>query len=297
MTSQQIAIFLSLAENLNFTQTAKEYYTTQPTVSRQISLLEEELGFPLFIRNKKEVRLTFQGTVMKEKFKEAQEAVKDGIRQVRRMQSGENLQLRIGSLEGMDPDLFVAPGAACFNRQYPSVRVSVERRSFGELRRKLDRGDLDLIFTLDFETKYLNDILYEEYYPLHAGILMSEDHPLASIEDLKARDFSGQTFILPEEYDSPGRTEELREILRRSGIVCGDIIYVPNEESILLNIRSAKGVGLLDSSWREVRDARYRFFELDPETARLTAVCVWKKDNSNPAVSMYVDMLRQKIKH
>ena len=60
MTTQQIEMFLSLANHLNFTKTAKEFFTTQPTVSRQISLLEEEMGFPLFVRNRKEVRLTYQ---------------------------------------------------------------------------------------------------------------------------------------------------------------------------------------------------------------------------------------------
>ena len=82
MTTQQIELFLSLANHLNFTKTAKEFFTTQPTVSRQISLLEEEMGFPLFVRSKKEVRLTYQGAIMVQKCREALEAIQSGIREV-----------------------------------------------------------------------------------------------------------------------------------------------------------------------------------------------------------------------
>ena len=53
MTSKQIECFLSVSESLNFTQSSKKLYSSQSTVSRQISLLEEELGFDLFVRGNK----------------------------------------------------------------------------------------------------------------------------------------------------------------------------------------------------------------------------------------------------
>ncbi len=294
MTTQQIEMFLSLAEHLNFTKTAKEYFTTQPTVSRQISLLEEEFGFPLFVRSKKEVRLTYQGAIMVKKCREALETIRNGIREVTDIAQNPDMELKIGSLEGMDLDLFVSPTAAYFNKQYPNVKISIERRSFGELRNKLEKGNLDLIFTLSFETRYLKNVVYDEYYPVQPGILMPGDHPLAGKADLQPGDFSGETFILPEASDSPGRTEELQKILEKLGICWGRILYVPNQESILLNIRSGKGMALLDNSWREVYDDRYYFFPLSQEEAPLSVVCAWKRDNLNPAVALYTNMLKEK---
>ena len=191
MTTQQIELFLSLANHLNFTKTAKEFFTTQPTVSRQISLLEEEMGFPLFVRSKKEVRLTYQGAIMVQKCREALEAIQSGIREVMNLNLNGDMDLKIGSLEGMDLDIFVAPTAAYFNKRYPNVTISIERRSFGELRDRLDNGLLDLIFTLSFETRYLRDIVYDQYYPVQAGILMSAGHPLAGKQHLQPEDFCG----------------------------------------------------------------------------------------------------------
>lgn len=294
MTTQQIELFLSLANHLNFTKTAKEFFTTQPTVSRQISLLEEEMGFPLFVRSKKEVRLTYQGAIMVQKCREALEAIQSGIREVMNLNLNGDMDLKIGSLEGMDLDIFVAPTAAYFNKRYPNVTISIERRSFGELRDRLDNGLLDLIFTLSFETRYLRDIVYDQYYPVQAGILMSAGHPLAGKQHLQPEDFCGETFILPDDSDSPGRTEELQNILAKAGIRCGRILYVPNQESILLNIRSGKGMALLDNSLREAYDERYCFFPLSREIAPLSVVCAWKRGNLNPAVALYTTMLKER---
>jgi DNA-binding transcriptional LysR family regulator len=48
MTDYQIDYFLSAAKHRNFTRAAEEHFTSQPTVSRQVALLEEELGVTLF---------------------------------------------------------------------------------------------------------------------------------------------------------------------------------------------------------------------------------------------------------
>ncbi len=292
ITSQQIELFLSLAKHLNFTKTAKEYYTTQPTVSRQISLLEEAWGFPLFVRSKKEVRLTPEGAVMLTKCRAAMDAVSEGLQEVLSIRQDADLSIRIGCLEGMDLDVFVAPTAAYFSRRYPNVNIAIERRSFGELREKLEHEKLDLIFTLDFELKYMKHILYDRYYPVQAGFLLPGHHRLAAREQLRPEDLSGENFILPDGAESPGRTDELLTILKKMGIRCGKILYVPNQESMLLNVRTGKGIALLDNSLREVYDGdRYRFLEIPRELAPLYVVCVWKKENLNPAVALYTNTL------
>ncbi len=61
MTTQQLEYFIKLAQDLNYTSVANFFYITQPTLSRQIMNLEEELGFPLFIREKNTIRLTPEG--------------------------------------------------------------------------------------------------------------------------------------------------------------------------------------------------------------------------------------------
>lgn len=69
MNQFQIEIFLALAENNSFSQTAELLHTTQPTVSRQIKSLEEELGTCLFQRTRRRVQITKSGKAYCKLFK------------------------------------------------------------------------------------------------------------------------------------------------------------------------------------------------------------------------------------
>lgn len=61
MTTQQIKYFLVLAEELHFWNTAEKVFISQSSLTRQIQALEDELGFSLFERNKRNVKLTDAG--------------------------------------------------------------------------------------------------------------------------------------------------------------------------------------------------------------------------------------------
>lgn len=64
LTETNLRCFLSLAVTLNFTRTAKELYMSQQAVSQHISRLEEDLGFPLFVRTRRSVSMTKGGRQM-----------------------------------------------------------------------------------------------------------------------------------------------------------------------------------------------------------------------------------------
>ena len=70
MTDFQVRCFLTVASRLNFSEAAKTLFVSQSNASRQISLLEEELGFALFNRSTKIVKLTPAGHIVYEKLQE-----------------------------------------------------------------------------------------------------------------------------------------------------------------------------------------------------------------------------------
>ena len=61
---QQIHYFLTVAKTLNFTEASKTLYISQPALSKQINVLEEELGFSVLKRNKRNVILTPEGELL-----------------------------------------------------------------------------------------------------------------------------------------------------------------------------------------------------------------------------------------
>ena len=71
MTLQQLKYFITVAEIKNITYAAQRLYTSQPTISRQIQMLEAELGYSLFNRRGKPLKLTEPGKILYEGMKEA----------------------------------------------------------------------------------------------------------------------------------------------------------------------------------------------------------------------------------
>ena len=84
MTDTQIKIFMELTKSLSFSKTAETFFTTQPTISRQIRMLEEEWDLRLFDRNKRQVKITKAGKVMAEFFGDHDEGLKKALQKARR---------------------------------------------------------------------------------------------------------------------------------------------------------------------------------------------------------------------
>ena len=84
MTDMQIKMFMELTRTLSFSKTAETFYTTQPTISRQIRMLEEEWGIRLFDRNKRQVKLTKAGKVMADFFAEHEDCLKKALQKAKR---------------------------------------------------------------------------------------------------------------------------------------------------------------------------------------------------------------------
>ena len=71
MTLLQLQYFIAVVETGNFTHAARQVYTSQPTISRQVQMLEDDLGHSLFNLNSKPLRLTDPGQILYEGLKDA----------------------------------------------------------------------------------------------------------------------------------------------------------------------------------------------------------------------------------
>ena len=295
MNSQQIEYFLSAVRHLNFTRAADEHCTSQPTISRQIALLEEELGFELFKRDKGGLRLTVGGAIMAQEFSKSNQIIRDAIERVELVSDGLEGEISIGYFTGMNTDRYVYPPTLDFMGEYPSIKVTMESMSFSGIRKNLESGEFDIIFTLSFELPAIQDVMHIECYPVSAIIAMSSSHPLAGKENLTEQDFSGQTFLLPTPEESRPINSVVQESLRQIGITNVNMRNMNSIESMLIGIRSGAGVSLVDSSIDLFFDNRYRCFRLSigHDFNVAVIVAVWKKNNLNPVIPIYLERLKE----
>ena len=103
MTSLQILYFLTAADCMSFSQTSEKLYVSQPAVSRQIKLLEHELGCQLFDRSRKNsIRLTPAGIVFQDAFSQIQTIYSRAAESVQSLSSHCPIQLKVGVGSGWD---------------------------------------------------------------------------------------------------------------------------------------------------------------------------------------------------
>ena len=127
MTTQQMEYFLALAQKLSFSAVAERFFISQPTLSRQISSMESELGAQLFIRKNNTVYLTQAGERLYAGLKDIYGSYQELTRQVEDLGRSRAGTLHIGVAEEqqISPELLLAIRA--LHAQRPNVEITIRR--------------------------------------------------------------------------------------------------------------------------------------------------------------------------
>jgi len=197
MEMQQARYFVALCETLNFTRAAEKCNVTQPSLTRAIKLLEDELGGPLFNRERNQTHLTELGRLMESHLREVIEQAQTARARAQGFFALRNARLKLGVARGvsfhvLDDTLrrFVA------NHRDTEIELHDDRAT--DLREALRRGDFELVL-LPQRSLDLDDL---HYYPV------GEDRLFA---------------ILPERHELSAAQDEIPlQSLAEQPLVCGD---------------------------------------------------------------------------
>lgn len=149
MQLRQLQYFVAVAEQLNFHKAAEELYVTQPLLSKQIAELEHEIGYPLFIRNTRMVRLTPAGEAL---LKESDNLIRQFfmvIKSVRNVAAGGDVSgvIKIGYEDSFDR-LILAKALSRMKEKYPYVEFNLQHYSFSRITKALNDNTIDIGFIL-----------------------------------------------------------------------------------------------------------------------------------------------------
>ncbi|GHJ46810.1 LysR family transcriptional regulator [Catellatospora sp. TT07R-123] len=140
---QQLKYFVAVAETRHFTQAAEQAGVTQPSLSKQIHVLETELGAPLFTRSRGNITLTPAGEALLPRARRILADVETARLEVQELIGVRRGRLRLGATPSLCTSL-VAPVLRRYQEGYPGVRLLLEEGGSQDLVGKLARGGLDL---------------------------------------------------------------------------------------------------------------------------------------------------------
>lgn len=186
MELRVLRYFVAVAREESITGAAESLHVTQPTLSRQLMELEEELGKKLFIRGSRKLTLTDEGVLLRKRAEEIIELVEKTETEIITSDEIINGDIYIGGGE-TDAMRIIAQTAKKLQKEYPNIRYHIFSGNADDVTERLDKGLLD--FGILIEPA---DIGKYEYIKLPAtdiwGLLMRKDSPLALCDTIKPED-------------------------------------------------------------------------------------------------------------
>lgn len=292
MTSFQIKCFLTVAEYLSFTEAANHLFVAQSSLSRNVSNLEEELGLQLFVRTKKYVRLTPAGAILFDEFAKLEKQTDDAIDRARKAQANLEGLLRIGIIENQRSEHFLPQSISSLRKNLPNLKIDLLRGNFKELREALSKNEIDVSVTVDFDIEeYLDqNVIYQPFLISKGRCVISKYHPLADQEVIQIADLKTEPLIAISPDVSKGGCQHVLELCKMHGFTPPQIHYANSVENLILMVESGLGYSVLDENSAIMASSAVRSIPINDQ-GPLSLVAIWHKNNLNPAVPLFVNML------
>lgn len=281
--------FLMVAREENITKAAQLLHVTQPTLSRQIAQLEEELGVTLFTRSNHNINLTEDGMLLKRRAQELLTLADKTKRDFLHSEETLTGEITIGSGE-FQSTRFLSQAIASFHTRYPQVRYRVYSGNADNIRERIERGLLD--FGLVMEPV---DIRKYDFLPAPVkerwGVWVRADSELARKEAAAPKDLADIPLITSaNEFAQSNLEKWFGELYQQLHIVAtGNLLY---NEAIL----AENGVGAVLGIELSCTYENLKFIPLMP-ALESGSVLLWKKDQIySPASAAFLAFIKKYLK-
>ena len=204
MEIRNLRYFLAVARLENMSRAAEVLHVTQPTLSKAIRLLEDELGKKLFIRHSFSIELTEEGMLLRDRASDLIDMADKIENEFRVLDDITGGDLYLGLAESYQIR-YLARGIHNFKETYPNLRYHITSGDTEQVTEKLDKGLLDFAVICDEP----NQLKYEFLpFPEHDiwGVVMPENSPLAIKKVIRSDDLKGLPLFVSDQswrYDLP----------------------------------------------------------------------------------------------
>lgn len=293
MDYDQLTSFLEVAKLQSFSRAAEKIYRTQPAISAQVRLLEQECGERLFDRSGKKVLLTPAGEILQRYAQKIIDLHKEALQAVAELNQTARGKLQIGANEATC--LYVLPKTfARFKELYPLVQISIYRNFSHKIMQKVQEGAVELgIVTLPLTATNVEVIsLFRD----EMQVVTPASHPLAKNRSVTLEEVANYPLILP-------KTGHTRVVLDRLMREYRDHIQVSMElasvETIKKFVGAGLGISLISRTYvqPEVAAGLLKLIPLDGQKLYRELGLIYRRDRylSLPA-KVFIEVVRETTK-
>ncbi|MBR3308867.1 MAG: LysR family transcriptional regulator [Lachnospiraceae bacterium] len=279
MEFRRIEYFLVLAETLNYAKAAKELCISSQALTKQINILEDELGTKLFHRTTRSVQLTEDGEMCKNQFSNLKAQYDATVSAVENAIKSRNKVVRMSFFAPLPKKELMNPLIHSLSSEFEDIDFEIATNNMDGLRDQLKSGEIDLAFTNahDFEDwKGCETVVFKT---TPAQIVVSSKHHWVkegkkelTLEDMESGDLLLLVKHGPYEFNSfYGKVKAKSRTL------------APNFDAMMIELEKGKKYGVFPMVFNDAQHAEFVSFDL-PEQYRFNyrTMCGFKTSNQNP---------------
>jgi DNA-binding transcriptional LysR family regulator len=293
MELRHLRYFVAIGEDQHYGRAARRLRVAQPALSRQIQALEAELGFELFERLPRGVKLSAAGKSFLDDARRILQEVNDAVARAARVARGLSGTLRVGFPEnelwrGVVPESFRR-----FREAQPDTEFQLHPLSSSQQFAAIRSGRLDAGFVYDMPKSD------PELDGLPAAMNRFElaaptGHPLTKLKGLRLRDLTDAPFVWFPRLENPTLYDRLMHACFRGGLKSPRIVQEGLHESTILGL-VATGLGVAwvlgTAGWR--RPEGVVMTSVVDLNVPVPLVLAWRKDNKSPLLARFVTELQR----
>ncbi len=288
MELRQLRYFVAVAEDLNFRRAADRLHLSHPSLSRQITDLENELDMKLFKRNSRRVELTEAGRVFLTGVRQTLQSAQKAVAQAQEVAKGERGRLVIGNI-GLLTQRFLPAALAAFRERYPLVEVTVKHmNSHSQAEALLDGsimlgiGYLDAGIEEEDRQLLATELLLQSPY----GIVYSKHRRFLKRGAPGLMNFRDDNFLAFVSAVSPVHAHWISSLSQEIGGFEPHIESIANSrEDMISMVAAGRGVWLAPEIAVPARLEAVNYQRLEAIERRFEVFVIWKKLTELPATA------------
>ena len=286
MNTKQMDYIIETAKTLNLSRAAENLFISQPALSYQIKVIEEEVGFAIFDRVGKSIRLTPAGQQLVTSLQRISVDLQFAIEQAQNMGEIYTDSIKIGFASRSA--LYYLPEAMkLFEQMHPDVQIVPEIQAPNDSLTAFLHKELDLILLPKQEAQKLSKVVIHPLYMSQIYLLCQQTDPLAQLDRVTAQDLADRTLLV-----NGGSSQTLRQVQQRVlSTVPIHYFNSPTHDFTLIQVASDKAI-CLSPGYLNDHSGAFAWIPFDcPESFDL--VLVSHQDQLNPALANLIAILQE----
>ncbi|HTV43669.1 MAG TPA: LysR substrate-binding domain-containing protein [Candidatus Sulfotelmatobacter sp.] len=273
MELRHLRYFVAAAEQENVSRAAAKLHVSQPGLSRQIHDLEEEIGFPLFERSAKALKLTDAGRKFLEEARTVLQRADEAVKNARAVAAGAGGEIHVGYAPSLT--IQILPRALrAFQSRFPRTRVSLHDSSTEEMLAGLRAGKLQVTLMVRPPHKMLRGLQFQELARYSICAALPPRHPLAASKTISFEQLAKEPLIAYSRGDYPEYHDLLDQLFGKHKPLIAE--EHDGVTSVIAAVESGRGIALVPQCVESLAGPRVKLVPLEPAPDPIPVGAAWK---------------------